>query len=114
VHGSEILFTILPRPPIGHAKWPENHIPLLAKSLSVQSRQLPLNVRHCLAQGEDEPMHDIQFDENYRMEDRPGKRYLNYLIKEYRRSEETRKSRAGFDAESTEDPKSKRVRTGAG
>ena len=33
-HGSEILFTIVPRPTIGHAKWPANHIPLLAKSLS--------------------------------------------------------------------------------
>jgi len=25
-HGSEILFTILPCPPVGHAKWPANHI----------------------------------------------------------------------------------------
>jgi len=113
-HGSEILFTILPRPPVGHAKWPANRIPLLAKSLSEQNRQLPLNVLHRPAQGEDDPMHGIQFDEDYRMEDTPEKRRLNYLIKEYRRSEETRKRRAGFDAESTEDPKSKRVRTGAG
>jgi len=36
-HRSEILFTILPRPPIGHAKWPANHIPRLAKSLSEQN-----------------------------------------------------------------------------
>jgi len=59
-------------------------------------------------------MHGIQFDQHYRMEDRREQRRLNYLIKEYRRSEETRKCRAGFDAESTEDPKSKRVCTGAG
>ena len=44
----------------------------------------------------------------------PEKHHLNYLIKEYWRSVETRKRYAGFDAESTEDPKSKRVRTGAG
>ena len=48
------------------------------------------------------------------MEDRPEKRRLNYLIKEYRRSAETRKRRAGFDAVSTKDPKSTRVHTGAG
>ena len=48
------------------------------------------------------------------MEDTPEKRRLNYLIKEYRRSEEMRKRPAGFDAESTVDPKSKRVRTSAG
>ena len=48
------------------------------------------------------------------MEDTPEKRSLNYLIKEYQRSEETRKRRAGFDTESTEDPKSKRVCTGGG
>ena len=36
-HGSETLFTILPRPPVGHAKWPANCIPLLAKSLSEQN-----------------------------------------------------------------------------
>jgi len=59
-------------------------------------------------------MHGIQFNENYRMKDMPGKRGSNYLIKEYRRSEETRKRRAGFDAESTEDPKSKTVPMGAG
>jgi len=113
-HGSEIIFTILPRPPVGHDKWPANRIPLLATSLSEQNRQLPLNVRHCPAQAEDDPMHGIQFHEDYRMEDMGEKRRLNYLIKEYRRSEETRKRRAGFDSESTEDPKSKRVRTGAG
>ena len=59
-------------------------------------------------------MHGIQFDDDYRMEDMPEKRRLNYLIKEYRRSEETRKCRAGFNAESTADPKFKSVRTGAG
>jgi len=32
-HGSEILFIILSRPPVEHAKWPANRIPLLAKSL---------------------------------------------------------------------------------
>jgi len=48
------------------------------------------------------------------MEDTPQKRCLNYLIKEYQRPEETRKRRAGFDTDSTEDPKSKRVGTGAG
>jgi len=81
---------------------------------SKQNRQLPLNVLHRPAQGEDDSMHGIQFDEDYRFEDTPEKRRLNYLIKDYRRSKETRKRRAGFDAESTEDPKSKRVRTGAG
>jgi len=45
-------------------------------------------------------MHGTQFDEDYRMEDTPEKRRLNYQIKEYRRSEETRKRRAGFDTES--------------
>jgi len=59
-------------------------------------------------------MHGIQFDEDYRIEDTLEKRRLNYLIKEYQRSEETWKRRAGFNTESTEDPKSKRVRTGAG
>ena len=44
----------------------------------------------------------------------PQKSGLNYLIKEYRRSDGTRKRRAGFNAETTEDPKSKRVLTGAG
>ena len=58
-------------------------------------------------------MHSIQFHEDYRMEDRPEKRRLNYFIKQYQRSKETGKHRAGFDAESTEDPKSTRVRTGA-
>ena len=81
-HGSEILFTILPRPLVGHAKWPANRIPLLAKWLSEQNRQLPLNVLHRPAQGEDDPMHSIGFDEEYRMEDTPEKRSLNYLIKE--------------------------------
>jgi len=113
-HGSEILFTILPRPPVGHAKWPANRIPLLAKSLSKQNRQLPLNVLHPPAQGEHDPMLGIHFDDDYRMEDTPKKRRLNYLIKEYRRSEETWKRRAGFATQSPEDPKSKRVRTGAG
>jgi len=113
-HGSEILFTILARPPVGHAKWPSNRIHLLAKSLSEQNRQLPLNVVHRPAQGEDDPMHGIEFDEGYHMEDTPQKRRLNYLIKEYWRSKETGKRRAGFDPESPEDPTSQRVRTGAG
>jgi len=59
-------------------------------------------------------MHGIQFDEDHQIDDTPEKRRLNYLIKEYRRSEETWKCSAGFDAESTEDPKSKRMRSGAG
>ena len=113
-HGCEILFTILPHSPVGHAKWVTNRIRLLAKSLSEQNQQLPLKVLHRSAQGEDNPIHGIQFDEDYRMEDTPEKRRLNYLIKEYWRSEYTGKCRAGFDAESTEDPNSKRVRTGAG
>jgi len=113
-HGSEIFFTILPRPPVGQAKWPANHIPLLAKSWSEQNRQLPFNVLHRPAQGEDDPMHGKQFNEDHQIEDTPEKRRLNYLIKEYRRSEETLKRCAGFDVASTEDPKSKRVRTGAG
>jgi len=64
-HASEILFTILPRPPVGHPKWPANRIPLLAKSVSEYNRQLPLNVLHRLPQGEDDPMHGIQFDEDF-------------------------------------------------
>jgi len=59
-------------------------------------------------------MLSIHFDDDYCMEDTPEKRHLNYLIKEYRRSEETWKRSAGFDAESPDDPKSKRVPTGAG
>ena len=59
-------------------------------------------------------MQGIEFDEDYRIDDTPEKCSLKYHIKEYRRSEETRKGRAGFDAESTEDPKSKRVRMGGG
>jgi len=83
VHGGGVLFTILPRPPVGHAQWPANRIPLLAKSLSEQNRQLPLDVRHRPAQGEDDPMHGILFDEDDRMEDTPEKGRLNYLIEEY-------------------------------
>jgi len=104
----------MPRPPVGHAKRPANHIPLLPKSLSEENRQLRLNVLHRPAQGEDDPKQGLQFDEDYRMEDPPEKPRLNYLIKEYRRCEEMRKRRAGFKAESTEDPKSKPVRTGVG
>ena len=48
------------------------------------------------------------------MEDTPEKHRLTYLIKEYPRSEDTQKAPAGFNAKSTEDPKSERVRTGAG
>jgi len=112
-HGCEILFTILPRPPVGHATWPMSGIPLLAKSLCEQNRQRPLNVPHRLAQGEDGPSQGIQFDEDYRMADTPEKRRLNYIIKDYRRCEETRKCPPGFDPQSTEDPTSKTVRTGA-
>jgi len=63
-HRSEIHFTILPRPPVGHAKWPANRIPLLAKLLSEENRQLPFNVLHRPAQGEDDPMHGMQFQED--------------------------------------------------
>jgi len=112
--GSEILFTILPRAPVGSAKWRANRIPLLANALSEQKRQLPLNVLHRPAQGEDDPMHGIKLNEDYHMEYTREKRRLNYLIKVHRRSEETRKPCDGFDAESIEDPKSKRVPTGAG
>jgi len=112
-HRSEIHFTKLPPPPVGHAKWPADHMPLLSKSLSEQKPLLPLNLLHRRAQGADDPMPGIQFDEDYRMEDTPEKRRLNYLIKEYQSSEETRKRRAGCDAESTEDPTSRRVPTGA-
>jgi len=73
--GSEILFTILPRPPVGHAKWPANCITLLAKSLSKQDRELPLNVLHRPAQGEDDPLHGIQFHEDYRIEVTPEKAF---------------------------------------
>ena len=48
------------------------------------------------------------------MKDTHEKRRLNYLIKEYRRWDERRKGPAGFDPDSIEDPKSKRVRRGAG
>ena len=112
--GSEILFPILPHPLVGHGKWLANHIPLLPKWLSEQNQQLRLNILHRPAQGEDVPLHGIQFNEDYRMEDTPAKHRLNYLINEYPRSEDTRKAHAGFNAKSTEDPESKRVRTGAG
>jgi len=58
-HGSEIHFTILPHLPVGHAKWPANCIPLLAKCLSEQNRQLPLKVLNRPPQGEDNPMHGL-------------------------------------------------------
>jgi len=100
-HGSERLFTILPGPSIEYAKWPANRIPLLATSLSEQNRHLPLGVLHHPAQGEDDLMHGIQFDEDYHMEDMPKKCVFTSLIKEYRRSVETQKYHAGFDAKST-------------
>jgi len=59
-------------------------------------------------------MHGIQFDEDYRIEDMPEKRSLNYFLKQYRKSEERWKRRAGFKRESTEDPESKTVCPGAG
>jgi len=110
-HGSEILFTILPCPPVGHAKWPANRISLLAQSWNEQNRQLPLKVLHRPAHGKDHPMQGLQFDEDYRGEDTREKHRLNYLIKVYRISEERRTCHAGFDAQSREDPKSKRVPT---
>lgn len=79
-HGIQHLFTILPRPHVGHAKWAANHIPLLAKLLSQQNRQLPLEVLHCLAQGEDNPMHSVHFDDTYHMQNAPEKPHLPYLI----------------------------------
>jgi len=114
VHGTEILFKILPSTRVGHAKWPANRISLLAKLLSEQNRHLLLNVLHRPAQGEDDPMHGIQFDGDYRMENTPEKQHLNYLFKDYRRSGEMWKRRAGFDPESPVDPMSKRVHMGAG
>ena len=55
-------------------------------------------------------MDRVQFND----ENTPEKRHLNYLLKGFRRSDETRKRRAGIDAENIEDPESKRVCTGAG
>ena len=108
---SEVPFTIfkLPSPTVGVAKCPANRIPLLAKSLSQQNRQPPLNLLHPSAQGEYGPMHRVQFND----EDTPEKRHLNFLLKEFQRSDETWKRRAGIYPEDTEDPKSKRVCTGA-
>jgi hypothetical protein len=114
VDRSKVPFTILPSPVVGVADWPATRIPLLAKSLSQLNRQLPLKTRHPSAQAEYGPMDCVQFDDDSRMEETPEKRRLNYLLKEFRRSEETRKRRADIDAENTEDPKSKRVYTGAG
>jgi len=76
-HGSEIPFTILPRQPVGHAKWPANRILRLAKSLREQNRQVALNVLYHPAQGEDDPVDGIQFEEHYRMEDTPETRRLD-------------------------------------
>jgi len=102
--GSEILFTILSDPPVGPAKWPANLIPLLAKLLTKQNRQPPLNVLHHLVQSEDDTIKGVQFDDDYRMQDTPEKRYLNYLIKQYQRSDERGKCHAGFDPKRTQDP----------
>ena len=44
----------------------------------------------------------------------PKKHHLNYLLKEFQRSDKMRKRRAGIDAENLEDPESKRVCRGAG
>jgi len=60
-----------------------------------------LYVLHRQAQGEDDQMHGIQLEEDYCREDTPQQRGLNYVIKEYRRSEKTGKRCAGFDAERT-------------
>jgi hypothetical protein len=114
VDRSKVPFTILPSPAVGVADWPATRIPLLAKSLSQQNRQLPLKILHSSPQGEPGPMDCVQFDDDSRMEYTPKERRLNYLLKEFRRSEETRKRRADIDAENTEYPKSKRVYTGAG
>jgi len=114
MHAHEILFAILPPLAVGHANWAAICIPLLGKSLSKQTQHGPLNVLHRASQGEDDPLHSVQFDHHYSMEDNPENRGLNYLIKEYRRSDETRKRHPGFHTEFPEDPKSKGVHTGAG
>ena len=108
---SEVPFTIfkLPSPTVGVAKCPANRILLLAKSLSQQNRQPPLNLCHPSAQGQYGPMDRVQFND----EDTPEKRHLNYLLKEGRRSDETQKRRASIYTKDTEDAKSKRVCTGA-
>ena len=59
-------------------------------------------------------MHGVRFIEDYRMDDRPEKCGWNYLVKEFQRSEGMRYCWAGFDAETTKDPKSNTVRTGGG
>jgi len=53
-------------------------------------------------------MHSVNFDDDYRGEHTPEKCLLNYLITEYWRSEESQKRPAGFDAQSTEDPMSRK------
>ena len=106
----EVPSTISPSPAVGVARWPANCIPLLAKSLSQQNRQPPLNILDPSAKGEYGPMDRVQFDD----EDTPEKGCLNYLRKEFRTSE-MQKCRAGIEAENIlEDPESKRVCTRAG
>ena len=107
---AEIPFTILPSPAVGVARWLANRIPLLAKSLSQQNQQPPWNILHQSAKGGYGPMECVQFND----QNTPQKRNLNYLLKEFRRSDETRKRRTGIDAENMEDPESQRVCTGAG
>jgi len=87
---SELLLKVLPDPPVGDIKWLANWISLLARSLSQQNLQRPLDFRHRPAQGEDDPMHGIHFDGDYHMGDTPEQRSLNYIIGSYRRCEETR------------------------
>jgi hypothetical protein len=113
VDRSKVVFTIVPSPAIGVADWPANCIPLLAKCLSHQTRQLPLKILHPAAQGEYGLMDCVQFDDDSSMEDTPEKRGLNYLLNDFPRSKERRKHRADINTENTEAPKSKRVYTGA-
>ena len=107
---SEVPFIIfkLPSVTVRVTKCPANRIPLLAKSLSQQNRQPPLNLLHPSAQGEYGPMDPVQFNDK----DTPEKPHLNYILKEFRISDETRKRWAGIYTVDTEDTKSKRVCTG--
>ena len=111
MHSREVPFNIfkLPSPTVEVTKCPANRIPLLAKSLSQQNRQPPLNLLYPSAQGEYDPMDGVQFNNK----DTPEKRHLNYLLQEFRRSDEMQKRRTGIYTEDTEHPKSKRVCMGA-
>lgn len=102
------LCTIVPHPPRGRAKKPANRISLLTKFFSPKNRLLPLDVIHHQPQAEDDPMQGVHFDQHWQMEDVPEKLHLNFLIKEYRISEEMPKCHAS-GTESRVDPKTKRV-----